>query len=75
MHGFPCYAVGRLLKHVGDVDGSSEAKADGRRGRPVGFVGVLRGRLKTCMARPFYSVGRLQKHASDVCGAAEAKAG
>ena len=64
-----------FIKHVGDIDGSSEAKADGRRGRPVGFVGVLRGRLTTCMAGPCYVVRRLQKHASDVCVAAEAKAG
>ena len=93
----PCYAVGRLYKHVGDVDGSSEAKAGGRRGRlqkhasnvceaaeakaggrrwrPVGLVGVLRGRFTACMARPCYAAGRQQKHASDVCGETEAKVG
>ena len=70
-----CYGVGHLQKHVGDVDGLSEAKAGGRQGRPVGLVGVLRGRLMQCMARPCYAVGRLQKCASDVCGAAEAKDG
>ena len=53
-----CYVVGRLLKHVGDVDGSSEANAGGRRGCPVRYVGVLRGRLTACMARPCYVVGR-----------------
>uniref|UniRef100_A0A3Q7IU85 Reverse transcriptase/retrotransposon-derived protein RNase H-like domain-containing protein n=1 Tax=Solanum lycopersicum TaxID=4081 RepID=A0A3Q7IU85_SOLLC len=68
-------AVGRLQKHIGDVDGSSEAKVGGRQGRPVGLVGVFCGRLMACMAHPYYVVGRLQKHASDVCGAAEAKAG
>uniref|UniRef100_A0A3Q7GR05 Uncharacterized protein n=1 Tax=Solanum lycopersicum TaxID=4081 RepID=A0A3Q7GR05_SOLLC len=71
----PCYAVGRLQKHVGDVDGSSEAKVGGSQGRLVGLVGVVHGRLMACMARPCYAVERLQKHASDVCGAAEAKAG
>ena len=55
----PCYAVGHLLKQVGDVDGSSEAKAGKRQGRLVKFVGVLRGRLTACMARPCYVVGRL----------------
>ena len=40
-----------------------------------GHVGVLRGRLTACTARPCYAVGRQQKHASDVCGETEAKAG
>ena len=93
----PCYAVGRLEKHVGDIDWSSEAKAGGRRGRlqkhasnvceaaeakaggrrshPVGIVGVLRGHLTACMARPCCAAGRQQKHASDICGETEAKAG
>ena len=44
------------------------ATAGGRRGRPVGLVGVLRGRLMACMARPCYAVGRLQKHVGDVDG-------
>ena len=71
----PCYVVGRLQKHASDVCGATEAKAGGRRGRPVGLVGVLRGRLTACMARPCYAVGRLQKHARDVCRAFEAVAG
>ena len=37
-----CYVVGRLLKHVDDVDGSNKAKAGGRRGRLVRLVGVMR---------------------------------
>ena len=49
--------------------------AFGRRRRPMGLVGMLRGHLTTCMARPCYAVGRQQKHASDVCGETEAKAG
>ena len=49
--------------------------AFGRHRRPTGLVGVLRGRLTACMARPFYAVGRQQKHASDVCGETEAKVG
>ena len=49
--------------------------AGGRHGRPVGLVGVLRGRLTACMVFPCYAVGRQQKHASDVCGETEAKAG
>ena len=65
----PCYAVGRLQKHVDDVCGATEALQGGCHGRPVGLVGVLRGSLMACMARPCYAVGRLQKHASDVCGA------
>ena len=40
-----------------------------------GHVGVLRGRLTACMARPCYDVGRLQKHARNVCGALEAVVG
>ncbi|KAK6772532.1 hypothetical protein RDI58_030238 [Solanum bulbocastanum] len=43
----------------------TEATAGGRHGRPVGLVGVLRGRLMACMACPCYAVGRLQKHADD----------
>ena len=39
-----------------------------RHGRPVGLVGVLRGRLMACMACVCYAVGRLQKHVGDVCG-------
>uniref|UniRef100_A0A3Q7IU90 Reverse transcriptase domain-containing protein n=1 Tax=Solanum lycopersicum TaxID=4081 RepID=A0A3Q7IU90_SOLLC len=46
-----------------------------RHRRPLGLVGVLHGRLTTCVACPCYAVGRRQKHASDVCGATEAKAG
>ena len=64
----PCYAVGRLQKHARDVCRAFEAVAGGRHGRPVGLVGVLRGRLTACMARPCYAVGRLQKHVGDVDG-------
>ena len=49
--------------------------AGGGHRRPVGLVGVLRGRLTACMARPCYAVGCLQKHARDVCGAFEEVAG
>ena len=62
----PRYAVGRQQKHASDVFGETEAKAYGRQGRPVGLVGVLRGRLMACMARSCYAVGSLQKQADDV---------
>ena len=55
--------------------GKLRQKAGGRQRRPVGLVGVLRGHLMACMARPCYAVGSLQKHACDVCGETEAKAG
>ncbi|KAK6796136.1 hypothetical protein RDI58_003837 [Solanum bulbocastanum] len=35
--------------------GRTEATAGGRHGRPVGLVGVLRGRLMACMACPCYA--------------------
>ena len=70
----PCYAVGRLQKHVRDVCGPFKEVAGGRHWRPVGLVGVLRGRLTTCKARPCYAVERQQIHASNVFGETEAKA-
>ena len=41
----------------------------------MGLLGVLRGHLTACMARPCYAVGSLQKHTRDVCGEIEAKVG
>ena len=75
MHGLSVLRRWAFTKHVGDVDGSSEAKASNGRGRPVKFVGVLRGRLTACMACPCYVVGRLLKHVGDVDGSSEANAG
>ena len=75
MHGLSVLRRWAFIKTRRRLDGSSEAKAGGRRGHPVRFVGVQRGRLTTCMARLCYVVGLLPKHASDVYGAAEAKAG
>ena len=75
MHGSSVLRRWASIKTTSDVCRAAEAKAGGRRWRPVGLLGVLRGHLMACMARPCYAVGRQQKHASDVYGETEAKEG